>query len=74
MVVLISRRMPKLQEVSRYIIESWDSRFHCVLWKERSSLSYVGQMIDAWCPSIGYIQGSEMRHKGVPIVSCMSLQ
>lgn len=66
MVDLISRKMPRLQAVSRYIIRSWDSRFCCVVWKEHSSFSYIGQILDVGCPSIKYIQGSRTRHRGVP--------
>lgn len=74
MVIIVSRRMSRLQAVSGDIIKSWDSRFHYVLWQEQRSLSYAGQILDVGCASIGFIQRLVTRHKGVPMTNNMSQQ
>ena len=69
MVDFIYRRLSRLPTVFKCIIRSWDSKFHCAIWKEQSRLACMGQNPDTQHPPMEYVQGLEMRDMWVLVGS-----
>lgn len=59
------RRVPRLQAVSRCIIRSWDSEFHCEVWQEQGKFTGIRPTPYTWDPPSEYTQGSKMRARWV---------